>query len=163
MTNDVDTLVRRLSARLVRRRLMCAAAESCTGGWIAQVMTAVAGSSIWFDCGFVTYSNHAKTRMLGVDPDLIERRGAVSEEVARAMAAGAIEHSEARVAVAVTGIAGPDGGTAEKPVGTVAFGWITPEMNEPVSEWQRFPGDREEVRWATVVHAIRGLNDRLHE
>ena len=132
-----------------------ASAESCTGGLIAAACTDLAGSSNWFERGFVSYSNEAKTELLGVDAALIEQHGAVSEEVARAMAQGAIAHSRAQVAVAVTGVAGPGGGSAAKPVGTVWFGWATPAGL--VSEMRRFDGDRRQVREATVQYALQRL------
>ena len=132
-----------------------ASAESCTGGLIAAACTDLAGSSNWFECGFVTYSNPAKTLMLGVDAELICRHGAVSEEVARAMAQGAVARSHADVAVAVTGVAGPSGGSAEKPVGTVWLAWATPAGL--VSERCRFDGDRAAVRQATLQHALQRL------
>ena len=132
-----------------------ASAESCTGGMIAAACTDLAGSSNWFERGFVSYSNEAKTELLGVDAALIARHGAVSEQVARAMVQGAIAHSRARVAVAVTGVAGPGGGSAAKPVGTVWFGWATPAG--VVSEMRRFGGDRATVRQATVAHALQKL------
>lgn len=132
-----------------------ASAESCTGGMIAAACTDLAGSSTWFECGFVTYSNQAKTTMLGVDAELICRHGAVSEEVARAMAQGAVARSHAEVAVAVTGVAGPGGGSAEKPVGTVWLAWATPAGL--VSERCRFDGDRAAVRRATLQHALQQL------
>ena len=134
-------------------------AESCTGGMVAAACTDLAGSSNWFERGFVTYSNDAKTEMLGVDAALIARHGAVSEEVARAMAQGAIQCSHAQVAVAVTGVAGPAGGSAAKPVGTVWFGWATPAG--VVSEMRRFDGDRAAVRIATVRHSLRRLAELL--
>ena len=130
-------------------------AESCTGGLIAAACTDLAGSSNWFERGFVSYSNAAKTELLGVDAALIARHGAVSEEVARAMAQGAIARSRAQVAVAVTGVAGPSGGSAAKPVGTVWFGWATPAGL--VSEMRRFDGDRRQVREATVQYALHRL------
>ena len=132
-----------------------ATAESCTGGLIAAHCTDVAGSSEWFDRGFVTYSNAAKTEMLGVDAALIAEHGAVSEAVARAMVQGALQHSAAQVAVAVTGVAGPGGGSATKPVGTVWLGWATPAG--VVTELQHFAGDRAQVRAATVQHALQSL------
>ena len=132
-----------------------ATAESCTGGMIAAACTDLAGSSGWFDRGFVTYSNEAKTDMLGVAAELIDRHGAVSEEVARAMAQGAVTHSRAHAAVAVTGVAGPGGGSAEKPVGTVWLAWATPAGL--VSEKCHFDGDRAAVRQATVQHALQRL------
>ena len=132
-----------------------ATAESCTGGMIAARCTDIAGSSDWFDRGFVTYSNAAKTEMLGVDAALIARDGAVSEAVVRAMVQGALEHSAAQVAVAVTGVAGPGGGSEAKPVGTVWMGWATPAG--VVTELRHFDGDRAQVRAATVQHALQRL------
>lgn len=127
-------------------------AESCTGGLIAATCTDLAGSSAWFERGFVTYSNAAKCELLGVDARLIEQHGAVSEPVARAMAVGALTHSRAQVAIAVTGVAGPSGGSADKPVGTVWFGFALP--SGVVTEVQHFAGDRAAVRQATVRHAL---------
>jgi nicotinamide-nucleotide amidase len=132
-----------------------ATAESCTGGLIAACCTDIAGSSDWFERGFVTYSNASKTEMLGVDAALIARDGAVSEAVVRAMAQGALQHSEAQVAVAVTGVAGPGGGSDAKPVGTVWMGWAT--LEGVVSELHHFAGDRAQVRAATVQHALQRL------
>lgn len=136
-----------------------ATAESCTGGLIAARCTDLAGSSDWFDRGFVTYSNAAKTEMLGVDAALIAQHGAVSEPVVRAMAQGALQHAQAQVAVAVTGVAGPSGGSAAKPVGTVWLGWATPAG--VVSELRHFAGDRAQVRAATVAHALQRLASLL--
>lgn len=161
LDQETETMVMSLAATLVERRLLCATAESCTGGWIAQTLTSIAGSSDWFDCGFVTYSNEAKVRLLGVHRDTLDRFGAVSEPVAAQMATGAVAYSGAQAAVAVTGVAGPDGGTLDKPVGTVAFGWMVPGIEEPAVETALFRGDRSEIRWATVVHAIAGLKARL--
>ncbi len=140
---------------LQKKQWMLATAESCTGGMISAACTDLAGSSNWFERGFVTYSDAAKTELLGVDAALIARHGAVSEEVARAMVQGAIAHSKAQAAVAVTGVAGPTGGSAAKPVGTVWFGWATPAGI--VSEMRRFDGDRARVRQATVQHALQRL------
>jgi nicotinamide-nucleotide amidase len=138
------------------RHLMIATAESCTGGLIAATLTAIAGSSDVVERGFVTYSNAAKTEMLGVPPDLIARVGAVSEEVARAMAEGALAHSPADLAVSVTGVAGPGGGRATKPVGLVCFGCVRRgQVATTVSHV--FPGDRAEVRRASVAEALRLL------
>lgn len=148
-----------ISKRLMAHGHMLATAESCTGGLISAACTAVPGSSAWFERGFVTYSNEAKTEMLCVDAQLIDLHGAVSEPVARAMAAGALSHSLAQVSLAVTGIAGPGGGGAEKPVGTVWFAWATPAG--VFSEVQWFAGDRADVRCATMAHALRGLLARL--
>lgn len=138
---------------------MMATAESCTGGLIAGACTDLSGSSNWFERGMVTYSNAAKTELLGVDAALIAQHGAVSEPVARAMAAGAIARSHAQVAVAVTGVAGPTGGSAAKPVGTVWFGFALP--GEVLTEIRRFDGDRAAVRAATVDHALTRLVELL--
>lgn len=159
MPDTTTALVEQLATALKARGLMMATAESCTGGLIAGACTELSGSSDWFERGFVTYSNAAKHGLLGVPALLIERHGAVSEPVARAMASGALAHSPAQLAVAVTGVAGPSGGSAEKPVGTVWFGWATPEG--VFTEHQRFDGDRAAVRQATVRHALAGLLQRL--
>ena len=151
----MHTTQRLLADLLLKNRRLLATAESCTGGMIAAACTDLAGSSAWFDRGFVTYSNEAKTQMLGVTASLITQHGAVSEEVVRAMVQGAIAHSRAQVAVAVTGVAGPTGGSVAKPVGTVWFGFATPAG--VVAEIQRFAGDREAVRAATVQHALQRL------
>lgn len=140
-----------------RRRMVTA--ESCTGGWIAKVLTDVPGSSQWFECGYVTYSNTAKMRDLGVSAATLERHGAVSEETVREMAAGALRVSGADIALAVTGIAGPDGGTAEKPVGTV---WVCVAARrapaiDAITEGQHFSGDRSQVRSAAVRRALEML------
>lgn len=156
---DTPELVLTLARELKSRGLMMATAESCTGGLIAGACTEVSGSSDWFERGFVTYSNAAKTELLGVPAELIAQHGAVSEPVARAMAAGARAHSPAHVAVAVTGVAGPTGGSADKPVGTVWFGWATPAGT--FTEHQCFDGGRAAVRAATVRHALAGLLQRL--
>ena len=158
--DTIPSLVDALARKLKARGLMMATAESCTGGLIAGACTEVSGSSEWFERGFVTYSNAAKSELLGVPAALIDQHGAVSEPVARAMAAGAVAHaSPAQLAVAVTGVAGPTGGSAEKPVGTVWFGWATPAG--VFTEHQRFDGDRSAVRQATVRHALAGLLQRL--
>ena len=154
-TDDIPALTLRLAALLQRDGRLLATAESCTGGLIAGACTDLAGSSAWFERGFVPYSNAAKHELLGVDAALIASRGAVSEPVARAMAEGAIARSRAQVAVAVTGVAGPTGGSADKPVGTVWFGW---SLDGAVhTERRRFDGDRAAVRQATVRHALRTL------
>ena len=144
---------------MLKHQWMLATAESCTGGLIAGACTDLVGSSAWFERGFVTYSNAAKTEQLGVDAALIATHGAVSEPVARAMVLGALQHSHAQVAVAVTGVAGPTGGSAEKPVGTVWFGWATPAGVR--TEVQHFAGDRAAVRAATVHHALTQLAEWL--
>ncbi len=155
----MHTLCGKAAELLMGRALMLATAESCTGGMIAAACTDLAGSSAWLERGFVTYSNAAKTDMLGVSAALIAQHGAVSEAVARAMAEGALRHSLAQVAVAVTGIAGPTGGSADKPVGTVWFAWATPKGLH--SEVRHFQGDRAAVRNATVQHALHTLVERL--
>ncbi len=150
--------VAELADLLLRKRWLLATAESCTGGMIAAACTDLAGSSAWFERGFVTYSNAAKVELLGVDADLIAQHGAVSEAVARAMVQGAhitSGRSRAQVAVAVTGVAGPTGGSADKPVGTVWFGFATPAG--VVTQTRRFAGDRAAVRQATVRHALQQL------
>ena len=153
---DLEALAAGLGARLLARGEWLAAAESCTGGWLAQAVTAVAGSSGWFDRGFVTYSNAAKSDLLGVPAATLERHGGVSEHTARAMAQGALAHSRADWAVAITGIAGPSGGTAEKPVGTVCFAWAQRDGG-CIAETCRFSGERAAVRARSVAHAL----DRL--
>lgn len=156
MSDDLLILATRLGDALKRRRWMLAVAESCTGGGIAHACTAIPGSSEWFDRGFVTYSNRAKTEMLGVPAELIERYGAVSEEVARAMAEGALQHSPANVAIAVTGIAGPAGGSTTKPVGTVWFAWGMKDRSVS-SLRKQFDGDRVRVRAQSTRLAIDQL------
>ena len=136
-----------------------ATAESCTGGWVAQCLTAIAGSSDWFERGFVTYSNDAKQEMLGVARATLDRHGAVSVAVAQAMAEGALQHSRADWAVAITGIAGPGGGSPDKPVGMVCFGWAGPD-GVVATETQHFAGNREQVRAQSVAHALRGVLQR---
>jgi len=160
VSTTTEALVQKLATELLARGWMLATAESCTGGLIAGACTDLAGSSAWLERGFVTYSNAAKTQMLGVDPALIAQHGAVSEPVARAMAQGALQHSQAQVALAVTGVAGPGGGSADKPVGTVWFGWAV--AGGVLSEVQHFAGDRAAVRQATLRHSLRRLLDLLH-
>lgn len=151
----VHPLAVQTGAALQDTQHMLVTAESCTGGLISAALTDIAGSSNWFERGFVTYSNEAKHDMLGVPADLIERHGAVSEPVARAMAEGALRHSRAQIAVSVTGIAGPGGGSPDKPVGTVWFGWSNGQRT--VTERQQFDGDREHVRTQAAAHALRGV------
>ena len=133
--------------------LMLVTAESCTGGWIAEAVTAVPGSSAWFERGFVTYTYISKREMLGVRGETLEQHGAVSEAVVLEMVTGALEASHAQVGIAVSGVAGPAGGTPEKPVGTVCFAWATKD-SAPFAETRRFPGDREAVRRQSVIHAL---------
>ena len=160
MTPEITDAASRLLDDLRIRGMTVATAESCTGGLIAAALTAIAGSSDVVDRGFVTYSNAAKTEMLGVDPSLIEQFGAVSEPVAAAMASGALQRAPVDLAVSVTGVAGPGGGTPGKPVGTVCFGLAT-RHGETQTERQVFPGDRTDVRNATVLHAFGLLRRAL--
>lgn len=166
-TTSMHVTVEALASLLLARGQRLATAESCTGGLIAASCTELAGSSAWFERGFVTYSNEAKTELLGVPATLIAEHGAVSEEVARAMASGALKHSRADIAVAVTGVAGPSGGSEAKPVGTVWLAWAerSGEGRSGASvvhaEKMWFPGDRGAVRGATVAHALAGVRNRL--
>lgn len=155
----VEADLAQISAALLARSQMLTTAESCTGGLIAAACIDLAGSSQWFERGFVSYSNHAKTEQLGVDAALIAAHGAVSEPVARAMAEGALAHSRAQVSVAVTGVAGPTGGSKSRPVGTVWFAWCVDGRTH--SEVQRFDGDRAAVRAATARHALAQLRALL--
>ena len=159
MAEKPETLTQRLAERLLANEQMVCTAESCTGGLIAKTFTDLAGSSAWFDRGFVTYSNAAKSEMLGVPPSVIEDYGAVSEAVANAMASGALRHSAADYAVAVTGVAGPDGGSAEKPVGTVWIGVASGDQAN--ARLYLFDGDRQAVREATLNAAIEALLDLI--
>lgn len=153
---EVMARVEDLARELLDRHWLCVTAESCTGGGIAEALTRVAGSSNWFERGFVTYSNESKRELLGVAAETIERFGAVSEETAREMAEGALKHSRGQVAMAVTGIAGPEGGTADKPVGMVVFAWAIAGAPTTV-QIRRFEGDRAVIRDAAVEQAIEGL------
>lgn len=155
MTNDILDLAARVGQALEGKRLLLATAESCTGGGVAQAITEIAGSTGWFERGFVTYSNASKTDMLEVPAALIAQVGSVSEEVAGAMAAGAVANSNADVAVSTTGIAGPTGAVPGKPVGTVCFGWSKGDVTH--TERLVFSGDRHAVREQTVAHALAGL------
>lgn len=157
---ELEKLAECLGNRLLERGESVAAAESCTGGWVAQTLTAIAGSSAWFDRGFVTYSNAAKTDMLAVPETTLARHGAVSEATARAMAQGALRHSLADWALAITGIAGPTGGSPEKPVGTVCFAWASRDGGCE-AQTQCFSGDRAAVREQSVRHALGGLLSRI--
>jgi nicotinamide-nucleotide amidase len=157
--DDIYAMAARLGRAALARGVLIATAESCTGGLIAGAVTAVAGSSDWFDRGFVTYSNAAKIDQLGVPEALLDRFGAVSIEVASAMAEGALRASRADWAVSVTGVAGPSGGTEAKPVGTVCLAWAGPK--ETTSARRVLPGDRAAVRRESVVLALQGLLDRL--
>lgn len=153
-------LAEELGAALKARGLMLALAESCTGGMVAEAVTSIAGSSAWFDRGFVTYSNQAKVDMLNVLPKTLEKYGAVSEQVAIEMAEGALKNSLAQITGSITGIAGPDGGSAEKPVGTVCFAWA--ETNKPILvTTKHFDGNRETIRQQAAITLIAGLIERL--
>jgi len=162
MSEHLDPLARRLGAVMVRRALRVTVAESCTGGWIAKVITDIPGSSEWFDRGFVAYSNTAKHEMLGVGLATLDTHGAVSEPVAREMVLGALQHADARVALAVSGIAGPGGATPEKPVGTVWFAWALPDRPVETKRLQ-FAGNRDEVRHQSVRVALEHLLECLGE
>lgn len=153
---ELEALAARVGAALLERGERVATAESCTGGWISQCLTAIPGSSDWFDRGFVTYSNEAKEEMLGVARELLQTQGAVSEATVAAMAQGALARSRAQWALAVSGIAGPAGGSPAKPVGTVCFAWAGPDGLLEVST-RHFPGDREGVRAYTAQEALAGL------
>lgn len=160
----MDAVLESLSAAvgqaLSQRQWQLVCAESCTGGWVAEVITATAGSSAWFDRGFVTYSNAAKQEMLDVSATTLSQHGAVSEPTVREMAVGALAHSAAQVSLAISGIAGPGGGSSDKPVGTVCFAWCMKERL-PESETVYLSGDRETVRRQAVIHALTGLMARL--
>ncbi|MFN3543993.1 MAG: CinA family protein [Thiobacillus sp.] len=145
-----------LSEKLRARGWMLATAESCTGGWVGHLLTSLPGSSQWYERGFITYANAAKVEMLGVSPHTLETHGAVSEETAMEMAAGALKHSHADVTLAITGIAGPGGGTPQKPVGLVCYGWALAD-GTVMSSTCRLDGDREEIRSRAVAAALRGL------
>lgn len=160
MDPSLTLLSEALGSALAARGWMLVTAESCTGGWIAEAVTATAGSSGWFDRGFVSYSNAAKMDMLGVSADTLAAHGAVSEETVREMALGALAHSGAQAAVAVSGVAGPSGGSAAKPVGTVCLAWALAGEEARVQTC-RFDGDRESVRRQTVACALRGLIEAL--
>ena len=162
VTPHLETLCEALAQALTAKHLCMATAESCTGGLIAASCTQLSGSSVWFERGFVTYSNAAKTEMLGVPSSLIETHGAVSEEVAKAMAVGALAHSNAHFSVAVTGIAGPTGGSVAKPVGTVWLAWGWRDLQSAIqceAMLQQFKGSRSEVRAATADLALAHLTE----
>jgi len=158
---DLTQLAETLGRELAATGQVLATAESCTGGWISKVVTEIPGSSEWFGSGYVTYANASKTRMLGVPATLLATHGAVSAEVAAAMAEGALAAARADIAVAVSGIAGPGGGTPEKPVGTVCFAWATPAGTRTLCK--HFDGDRDAVRRQTVAEALEGLLAVLYE
>lgn len=154
-------LAARVGEALKQRGFMLVTAESCTGGWVAKVVTSVAGSSQWFDRGFVSYSNAAKQEMLDVKPATLAEYGAVSDEVVQEMALGALAHSAAHVSVAISGIAGPEGGSPTKPVGTVCLAWCV-RRGIPRSRATHFAGDREMIRQQAVMAALQGVLDELN-
>jgi nicotinamide-nucleotide amidase len=156
MDAELIELARRLGEVLKARQLFVATAESCTGGWVGRVITAVPGSSHWYDRGFITYTNQSKQDMLGVSAETLELLGAVSEETVQEMAEGALAHSQARLSVAISGIAGPSGGTPDKPVGTVCLAWAGGDK-AMTSMTCHFAGDREQVRYQAVQTALEGL------
>lgn len=157
---SLEALAAQAGEALLAERQTLAAAESCTGGWVSQCLTAIAGSSEWFERGFVTYSNAAKQETLGVPEEILAAHGAVSQPVAVAMAEGALRHSRASWALAITGVAGPTGGSAEKPVGTVCFAWACRD-GRVVTETRHFSGNREAVRAQSVARALTGLLEQL--
>jgi len=159
MDYELFELAQQLGRLLKSKGEKIATAESCTGGWIAQIITEVPGSSAWFDRGFVTYSNAAKMQMLGTKPETLEKYGAVSAQTATEMVIGALAHSDADCAIAVTGIAGPDGGTAEKPVGTVFIAWVNKNQDVKVIQ-KKLTGNRHQIRRQTVKIALEGLELR---
>ena len=156
MLDRLKELVLEVSDTLKQHRLKLTTAESCTGGGLSYWLTSVPGSSVWFERGFVTYSNAAKNEMLGVSFQILEEFGAVSEETARAMAKGALQFSSADFSIAITGIAGPDGGSPEKPVGTVWIAWAGKDFNIMTQVFV-FRGDRQAIRLAAMVKAVEGL------
>jgi nicotinamide-nucleotide amidase len=157
---ELHQLAAELGEKLRARGWMLATAESCTGGWVGQLLTSLPGSSNWYERGFITYANTAKIEMLGVPVEILDTHGAVSEETASAMAAGALAHSHAQATLAISGIAGPGGGTPQKPVGLVCYGWALAD-GTVMSSTCRLDGDREEIRSRAVAAAMRGLIELL--
>lgn len=156
MDDELYRLAEETGLALKARGWMLATAESCTGGWVGEAVTAVSGSSSWYDRGFITYTNAAKQEMLGVEAETLANFGAVSEQTVREMAAGVLLHSQAHISLAISGIAGPTGGSPDKPVGTVCFAWAV--RNGPLkSESRVFAGDRSAVRQQAVFHALQGV------
>lgn len=153
---DLLQMAATLGQKLQEKGWILTTAESCTGGWLAQLITAIPGSSAWFDRGFITYSNQSKQDMLGVSAETLEAHGAVSEETVQEMAAGALKHSRAQISASISGIAGPGGGTRQKPVGMVCNGWATSD-GMTLATTCRLSGDREEIRSRAVASALRGL------
>ena len=159
--DDINELAAQIGQALQARNLLLVTAESCTGGGVAQAITEIAGCSDWFDCGFITYSIDSKTEMLDISDALIAQHGAVSEEIAGAMAEGALANSSAHIALSTTGIAGPTGAVPGKPVGTACFGWAMDGRTH--TERLVFAGDRHAVREQTVRHSLKGLLRFLKE
>ena len=162
MSEALADLATRLAAALRRRGGWLATAESCTGGWVAKICTDLAGSSAWFERGFVTYSNDSKQELLGVSAETLDRYGAVSEQVVQEMAAGVLQNSHAQWAMAISGLAGPGGGSREKPVGTVCFAWAGPD-DWMMSRRYCFDGDRQAVRRQAVATTLSVLTAHLDE
>jgi nicotinamide-nucleotide amidase len=163
MNSSITSLTQQLAQTLLAKGFKIALAESCTGGLLAAQLTSLAGSSDWFERGFVTYSNQAKEESIGVPKEVIERYGAVSEEVAKAMAEGVLNHSLAQISAAITGIAGPGGGSANKPVGMVCFAWgiQVDDQIQTRSQTKQFSGDRQSIREQACVYAIESLLEQL--
>lgn len=159
---EIENLAAQVGENLLRHGLMLAVAESCTGGWVTQAITSIAGSSQWLERGFVTYSNLSKEELLGVNPETLAQYGAVSEQTVREMAEGALAHSHAQIATAVSGIAGPGGGSLEKPVGTVCLAWAA-IGKETRTESRFFLGNRESVRRQAVEAVLSGIMDVLSD
>ncbi len=155
-----EAMAERVGALLRDRKMKLVTAESCTGGWLSEVITSIPGSSNWFERGYVTYSDEAKMELLGVRAETLERSGAVSQEAACQMAEGALDNSHAQISVAVTGVAGPEGGTPDKPLGTVWLAWAARRQPTRAAELH-FPGDREAIRRQAVMTALQGLADML--
>jgi nicotinamide-nucleotide amidase len=163
MNSSITSLTQQLAQTLLAKGFKIALAESCTGGLLAAQLTSLAGSSDWFERGFITYSNQAKEESIGVPKEVIERYGAVSEEVAKAMAEGVLNHSLAQISAAITGIAGPGGGSANKPVGMVCFAWgiQVDDQIQTRSQTKQFSGDRQSIREQACVYAIESLLEQL--
>ncbi|WP_133137297.1 CinA family protein [Legionella rowbothamii] len=153
----MNSLILEIATLLQKKNWQLVTAESCTGGLVSGALTEIPGSSIWFERGFVTYSNQAKEEMLAVPKQLLLKYGAVSEPVAAAMVTGALQHSAGQIAVSVTGIAGPDGGSTEKPVGTVCFGWFAQDMSSAQTVRRQFSGTRHDIRLAACEEALTGV------
>lgn len=154
--SQLQTLVETLAQKMISGNLKLASAESCTGGWLAKVVTDLAGSSHWFECALVTYSNQSKQGLLGVDSHLLDQHGAVSQPVVKAMVLGLLERCNANIGVSISGIAGPGGGSEQKPVGTVWIAWATPGQLSQATQFN-FEGDRSQIRLQAVFEALSGV------